>query len=80
MEQQEKECIWLAPPLTECQDDPMHDLSLALNDQVQVAGIGSSVNTKKVKAEVTPYDLANIDGTLVWRLPREHFLRQPRGD
>ena len=44
----------LASTLTECQDDPTHDLSLALYDQVQVSG----VCTKKEKAEVTPYDLA----------------------
>ena len=48
----------LASTLTECQDDPTHDLSLALHDQVQVSGIMSSVNTKKGRAEVTPYDLA----------------------
>ena len=44
--------------LTECQDDPTHNLSLALTGQVQVSGIVSGVNTKKRKAEVTPYDLA----------------------
>ena len=48
----------LASTLTECQDDPTYDLSLALNDQVQVSGIVSGVNAKKGKAEVTPYDLA----------------------
>ena len=48
----------LASPLTECQDDPTHDLSLALHDQVQVSGIVSGVNIKKGRAEVTPYDLA----------------------
>ena len=48
----------LASTLTECQDDPTHDLSLALHDQVQVSGIVSSVNTKKGSTEVTPYDLA----------------------
>ena len=48
----------LASTLTECQDDPTHDLSLSLNDQVQVSGIVSGVNTKSGRAEVTPYDLA----------------------
>ena len=48
----------LASTLTECQDDPTHDLSLALFDQVQVSGIVSHVNTKQGRAEVTPYDLA----------------------
>ena len=37
-------------------------LSLALYDQVQVSGIVSGVNTKKGRAEVTPYDLANWFG------------------
>ena len=37
----------LASTLAECQDDPTHDLSLALHDQVQVSGIVSGVNTKK---------------------------------
>ena len=66
MEQQGKEFgryitifdTMLASSLTECQDDPTHNLSLALNGQVQVSGIVSGVNTKKGKAEVTPYDLA----------------------
>ena len=44
--------------MTECQGDPTHDLSLALNDEEQVSGIVSSVNTKKGKAEVTPYVIA----------------------
>ena len=48
----------LASTLTECQDDPTHDLSLALNDQVQVSGVVSGVHIKKGKAEVTPYDLS----------------------
>ena len=48
----------LASTLTECQDDPTYNLSLAQNDQVQVSGILSGVSTKKGKAEVTPYDLA----------------------
>ena len=48
----------LASTLTECQDDPTHNLSLSLNGQVQVSGIVSGINTKKGKAEVTPYDLA----------------------
>ena len=48
----------LVSTLTECQDDPTHDLSLALHDQVQGSGIVSGVNTKKGRAEVTPYDLA----------------------
>ena len=48
----------VASTLTECQDDPTHDLSLALNGQVQVSGIVSGVNTRKGKAEVTPYYLA----------------------
>ena len=48
----------LASTLTECQDDPMHDLSLGLHDQVQVSGIVSGVDTKKGRTEVTPYDLA----------------------
>ena len=47
----------LASTLTECQDDPTHDLSLSLHDQVQVSGIVSGVNTKKGRAEMTPYDL-----------------------
>ena len=50
----------LASTLTECQDDPTHDLSLALHDQVQVSCIVSDVSTKKGKAKVTPYDLAKI--------------------
>ena len=48
----------VASSLTECQDDPTHDLSLALKGQVQVSGIVPGVNTRKGKAEVTPYDLA----------------------
>ena len=48
----------LASTLTECQVDPTHNLSLALNDQVEVSGIVSAVYTKKGKAQVTPYDLA----------------------
>ena len=47
----------LASTLAECQDDPTHNLSLALNGQVQVSGIVSGVNTNKGKAQVTPYDL-----------------------
>ena len=47
----------LVSTLTECQDDPMHDLSLGLHDQVQVSGIVSGVDTKKGRTEVTPYDL-----------------------
>ena len=47
----------LASPLTECQDDPTHYLSLALNGQVQVSVLVSGIKTKKGKAEVTPYDL-----------------------
>ena len=38
--------------------DPTHDLSLALNGQVQVSGFVSGVNTRKGNAEVTSYDLA----------------------
>ena len=64
---------------TEYQDDPTHNLSLALNDWVQVSGIVSGIKSRKGRAEVTPYDLAE-DGTLVWRLSSEHSLRQPRGD
>ena len=41
----------VASTLTECQDDPTHDLSLALNGQVQVSGIVSGVNTRKGNAE-----------------------------
>ena len=48
----------LASTLTESQDDPTHDLSLALHGQVQVSGIVSGVNTKKGRADVTPYELA----------------------
>ena len=48
----------LSSTFTECQDDPAHNLSLALNGHIQVSGIVSSVNTKKGKGEVTPYDLA----------------------
>ena len=48
----------LTSTLTECQDDPTHNISLALNSHIQVSGIVSGVNTKKGKAEVTPYDLA----------------------
>ena len=48
----------LSSPLRECQDDPTHNLSLAVNGHIQVSGIVSGVNTKKAKAEVTPYDLA----------------------
>ena len=47
-----------ASTLTECQDDPTHNLSLSLNGQVQVSGVVSGVNTRKGKAEVTPNDLA----------------------
>ena len=36
----------LSSTLTECQDDPTHNLSLALNDHIQVSGIVSGVNTK----------------------------------
>ena len=48
----------LASTLTECQNGPTHNLSLALSDHVQVSGIVSGMNTKKGKAEATPYDLA----------------------
>ena len=48
----------IASTLTECQDDPTHDLSLALHDQIHVSGMVSGVNTKLGRAEVTPYDLA----------------------
>ena len=48
----------IASTLTECQDDPTHDLSLALHDQILVSGIVSGDNTKKGGAEVTPYDPA----------------------
>ena len=48
----------IASTFTECQDDPTHSLSLALNSQVQISGIVSGVNTKKGKAEVIPCDLA----------------------
>ena len=37
----------LASALTEYQEDPTHDLSIALHNQVQVSGIVSDVNTKK---------------------------------
>ena len=47
----------LASTLTECQDDPTHDLSLDLRVQVQVSGAVSGVKTKNGRAEVTPYDL-----------------------
>ena len=48
----------LASTLIEYQDDPTHNLSPALDGKAQVSGIVSGVNTKKGKAEVTPYDLA----------------------
>ena len=48
----------LTSTLTEYQDDPTHNLSIALTGQVQVSGIVSGVNTKNGEAEVTPYDLA----------------------
>ena len=48
----------LASTLTECQDDPTHNLSQPLTGPVQVSGIVSGVNTKIEKAQVTPYDLA----------------------
>ena len=48
----------LSSTLTECQDDPTHNLAVALNGHVQVSGIVSGLNTKKGKGEVTPYDLA----------------------
>ena len=47
----------LASTLTECQDDPTHNLSLSLNGHIQVLVIVSGTNIKKGKAEVTPYDL-----------------------
>ena len=62
----------LASTLTECQDDPTHNLSLALNGLVQVSGIVSGVNTKKGKAEVTPYDLAKR-----WSIGLETVKRTP---
>ena len=37
----------LASSLTECQDDQTHNLSLALNDQVQVSGVVSGANKTK---------------------------------
>ena len=37
----------LALTLTECQDNPTHDLSLALNDQGQVSGIMSGLIQRK---------------------------------
>ena len=43
----------LASTLIECQDDPTHNLSLALNGQIQVSGIVSGVNTKKGKAKMS---------------------------
>ena len=58
----------LASTLTECQDDPTHDLSLSLHDQVQVSIIVPGVNIRKGRVEVTPDDVAKrLDGTLVWR-------------
>ena len=51
----------LASTLAECQDDPTHDLSIALNDQIQVSGMVSGVNTKKQKAEVSPYELEKME-------------------
>ena len=48
----------LASTMTEYKDDPTHNQSLALHDQVQVSGAVSGVNTKKRRAEVAPYDLA----------------------
>ena len=45
----------LASTLTECQDDPTHNLSIA--SQIQVSCIVSVVNTKNGKAEVASYDL-----------------------
>ena len=66
----------LASTLTECQDDQTHDLSLALNDQVQVSGVVSGANTNKGKAEVTCYDIAKR-----WNigLETDKSLRKPRG-
>ena len=43
----------LASTLTEWQNGPTHNLSLALSDHVQVSGIVSGMNTKKAKGEVT---------------------------
>ena len=48
----------LTSTLTECQDDPTHNLSLAINGETLVSGIVSGVNTNKGKAEVIPYELA----------------------
>ena len=48
----------LTSTLTECQDDPTHNLSLAINGEILVSGIVSGVNTNKGKAEVIPYELA----------------------
>ena len=45
--------IRLASTLTECQDDPTHNLSLALNDQVQVSGCVRC----QYKERKAPYDL-----------------------
>ena len=50
--------MMLASTVTECEDGPTHNLSLAPNCHIQVSGIVSGVNTKKGNAEVTPYDLA----------------------
>ena len=48
----------VASTVTECQDGLTHKLSRAQNCHIQVSVIVSGVNTKKGKAEVTPYDLA----------------------
>ena len=68
----------LATTLTECQDVPTYDLSLALHDQVQGSGSVSCVNAKKGSSEVTPYDIAKR-----WNIgletASEHSLTHPRG-
>ena len=69
----------LASTLTECQDDPAHNLSLALNGQVQVSGIVSGVNTKQGKAEVIPYDQAKRWNIALETAKRTHLKTTQRG-
>ena len=64
----------LSSTLTECQVGPTHNLSLALNDHVQVLGIVSGMDAKKGKAEVTPHDLAK-KGNISLETAKKTLLR-----
>ena len=69
----------LASTLRECQDDPTHNLSLALNGDIQVSVIVSGTNIKKGKAEVTPYDLVKRWNIGLETVKKTHLIATQRG-